>query len=165
MIKVLFVCLGNICRSPMAQFVFKQMVDERGLSDQFEIDSAATESYNEMCHAGIHYGTRDMLKAMHVPFEGHYSRRIRPSDYVSYDYILAMDDSNIEDIQSIVGEDTDNKIYRLLDFTSNPRNIKDPWYTGNFDETYWDIVEGCDAFLKCLKNKEEKEVDETKHTL
>ncbi len=159
MIKVLFVCLGNICRSPMAQFVFKQMVEERGLSDKFEIDSAATEGYNEMCHAGIHYGTRDMLKAMKVPFEEHYSRRIRPSDYASYDYILAMDDSNIEDIQSIVGVDTDSKIHRLLDFTSNPRNIKDPWYTGNFDETYWDIVEGCDAFLKYLKNKEEKEVD------
>ena len=152
MIKVLFVCLGNICRSPMVQFVFKQMVEERGLSDQFEIDSAATESYNEMCHAGIHYGTREILTAMHVPFEEHYSRRIRPSDYAYYDYILAMDDSNIEDIQSIVGKDTDNKIYRLLDFANKPRNIKDPWYTGNFDETYWNIVEGCDAFLKYLKN-------------
>lgn len=159
MIKVLFVCLGNICRSPMAEFVMKQMVEERGLSDKFEIDSAATEGYNEMCHAGIHYGTREMLKSMHVPFEEHYSRRIRPSDYAYYDYILAMDDSNIEDIQSIVGVDTDNKIYRLLDFANKPRNIKDPWYTGNFDETYWDIVEGCDAFLKHLKDKEEKEVD------
>ena len=151
MIKVLFVCLGNICRSPMAQFVFKQMVEERGLTDQFEIDSAATEGYNEMCHAGIHYGTRDILTAMHVPFEEHYSHRIRPSDYAYYDYILAMDDCNIEDIQSIVGVDTDNKIHRLLDFANKPRNIKDPWYTGNFDETYWDIVEGCDAFLKYLK--------------
>ena len=109
MIKVLFVCLGNICRSPMAQFVFKQMVEERGLADQFEIDSAATESYNEMCHAGIHHGTREMLKSMHVPFEEHYSRRIRPHDYAYYDYILAMDDSNIEDIQSLVGPDTETK--------------------------------------------------------
>ena len=103
MIKVLFVCLGNICRSPMAQFVFMQMVEERGLADKFEIDSAATESYNEMCHAGIHHGTCEMLKSMHVPFEEHYSRRIRPRDYAYYDYILAMDDSNIEDIQSLVG--------------------------------------------------------------
>ena len=154
MIKVLFVCLGNICRSPMAQFVFKQMVAEKGLSDKFEIDSAATEGYNEMCHAGIYHGTRDMLNSMHVPFEEHYSRRIRPSDYAYYDYILAMDDSNIEDIQSIVGSDTDNKIHRLLDFANKPRNIKDPWYTGNFDETYWDIVEGCDAFLKYLNNNQ-----------
>ena len=135
----------------MAQFVFKQMVEERGLSDKFEMDSAATEGYNEMCHAGIHYGTREMLKSMHVPFEEHYSRRIRPRDYAYYDYILAMDDSNIEDIQSIVGVDTDNKIYRLLDFANKLRNIKAPWYTGNFDETYWDIVEGCDSFLKYLK--------------
>ena len=154
MIKVLFVCLGNICRSPMAQFVFKQMVSERGLSEQFEIDSAATESYNEMCHAGIHHGTREILTAMHVPFEEHYSRRIRSADYAYYDYILAMDDNNIEDIGSIVGMDTDNKIHRLLDFATKPRNIKDPWYTGNFDETYWDIVEGCDAFLKHLEKGE-----------
>lgn len=150
MIKVLFVCLGNICRSPMAQFIFMQMVKDRGLDDKFEIESAATESYNEMCHAGIHYGTRDILTEMKVPFEEHYSRRIRPHDYAYYDYILAMDDSNIEDIQSIVGIDVENKIHRLLDFANKPRNIKDPWYTGNFDETYWDIVEGCDAFLKHL---------------
>lgn len=150
MIKVLFVCLGNICRSPMAQFVLQQMVDEKGLSEQFEIDSAATESYNEMCHAGIHHGTREILKSMRVPFEEHYSRRIRQSDYEKFDYIIAMDDSNVEDIQSIVGFDTEHKITRLLDFTNHPRNIKDPWYTGNFDETYWDIVEGCEAFLKHL---------------
>ncbi len=80
MIKVLFVCLGNICRSPMAEFVFKQMVEERGLADKFEIESGATESYNEMCHAGIHHGTREIFKSMHVPFEEYYSRRIRPRD-------------------------------------------------------------------------------------
>ena len=134
----------------MAEFVFKQMVEERGLSKQFEIDSAATESYNEMCHAGIHHGTREILKSMHVPFEEHYSRRIRPRDYVYYDYILAMDDSNIEDILEIVGPDTEHKIHRLLDYTNNPRNIRDPWYTGNFDESYRDIHEGCQAFLEYL---------------
>ena len=134
MIKVLFVCLGNICRSPMAQFVFKQMVEERGLSDQFEIDSAATERFNEMCHAGIHHSTCDKLKAMKIPFEEHYSRQIRPCDYVHFDYIM----------------DTERKIYRLLDFTDQPRNIRDPWYTGNFDESYDDISEGCQAFLEYL---------------
>ena len=122
MIKILFVCLGNICRSPMAQFVFKQMVEEKGLSDRFEIDSAATESYNEMCHAGIHHGTRDILKSMHVPFEEHYSRRIRPADYAHFDYILAMDDSNIEDVNAwntfvnnITEIDTLRKYIRYLD--------------------------------------------------
>jgi protein-tyrosine phosphatase len=137
----------------MAEFVMKQMVEERGLSDQFEIDSAATEGYNEMCHAGIHYGTRDILTAMHVPFEEHYSRRIRLHDYAYYDYILAMDDNNVRDILDIVGGDKDRKVYRLLDFTQNPRPVKDPWYTGNFDEAYWDIYEGCQAFLEHLKDK------------
>ena len=149
MIKVLFVCLGNICRSPMAEFVFKQMVEERGLSERFEIDSAGT-NYDCDERNFMHYSAREMLKSMHVPFEEHYSCRIRPNDYTYYDYILAMDDSNIEDIQSLVGPDTEHKIHRLLDFTDHPRNIRDPWYTGNFDESYWDIVEGCQAFLEHL---------------
>ena len=151
MIKVLFVCLGNICRSPMAQFVFNKMVREKGLSDRFIIDSAATESYNEMCHAGIYYGTREILKSKHIPFEEHYSRRIRPTDYEYFDYIIAMDDGNIEDIQSLLGFDTKHKIHRLLDYTDHPRNIKDPWYTGNFEECYQDVVEGCEAFLNSFK--------------
>ncbi len=150
MIKVLFVCLGNICRSPMAQFVLRQQVNEKGLSDFFEIDSAATEGYNEACHVGIHPGTRQKLADKGIPFEEHYSRRLRPKDYSYFDYILAMDDTNIEDIQSVTGPDTEHKIHRLLDFTNNPRNIKDPWYTGNFDETYQDIEEGCRAFLSSL---------------
>ena len=151
MIKVLFVCLGNICRSPMAQYVLQQMVDEYGLSDNFVIDSAATESYNEMCHAGIYYGTRELLNAKRIPFKEHYSRQIRKKDYEYFDYIIAMDDSNIRDIQSLIGPDTEHKIRRLLDYTDHPRNIKDPWYTGNFEEAYQDIVEGCQAFLDFLK--------------
>ena len=147
MIKVLFVCLGNICRSPMAQFVFRQIVEERGLSNNFEIDSAATESYNEMCHAGIYYGTKELLKAKRIPFEEHYSRQIKKRDYEYYDYIIAMDDNNIRDIQALIGPDIKHKTHRLLDFTAQPRNIKDPWYTGNFEEAYQDIVEGCNAFL------------------
>ena len=153
MFKVLFVCLGNICRSPMAQFVFKQMVKDRGLSDHFEIDSAATESYNEMCHEGIYYGTREILKAKHIPFEEHYSRRIRTADYEHFDYIIAMDDGNIEDRQSLIGLVTEHKIHRLLDFTDHPRNIIDPWYTGNFEECYQDITEGSEAFLNYLETK------------
>ena len=151
MIKVLFVCLGNICRSPMAQFVFRKKVEDEGLASYFEIDSAATESYNEIHHEGIYYGTREILKAKHIPFEEHYSRRIRIADYKHFDYIIAMDDSNIEDIQSIVGLDSEHKIHKLLDFTEHPRNIKDPWYSGNFEECYQDVVEGCEAFLNSLK--------------
>lgn len=151
MIKVLFVCLGNICRSPMAEFIFKNMLSQKGLTDKFEIASAATESYNEISHTGMHYMAKETLKSMNIPYTEHYSRCIRPQDYQHFDYILAMDDSNIEDIQSIVGKDIKNKIHRLLDFTTQPRNIKDPWYTGNFDETYWDIIECCETFLKYLK--------------
>lgn len=151
MIKVLFVCLGNICRSPMAQFVFQQMVDNAGLHDIFEINSAGTESYNEINHEGIHYGTREILTQMHVPFTEHYSKQIRKSDYEKYDYIIAMDENNVEDIQSLIGPDKGHKVSLLLDYTTHPRKIKDPWYTGNFDETYWDIVDGCQCFLKWLK--------------
>ena len=150
MIKVLFVCLGNICRSPMAQIVFQNLVQEAGLESEFEIDSAGTEGYNEMCHAGIHRGTKEILRRKGVPFKEHYSRKIRKKDYDYYDYIVAMDSENIEDIEYIVGADREGKISRLLDYTTHPRNIKDPWYTGNFDETYDDVLEGCEAFLKSL---------------
>ena len=150
MIKVLFVCLGNICRSPMAQIVFENMVKELGLEDDFEVDSAGTERYNEACHAGIHRGTKEILRRKGIPFSEHYSRQIRKNDYEYYDYIIAMDKENIQDMVAIWGADRDKKITRLLDYTNNPRNIKDPWYTGNFDETFDDVVEGCEAFLKSL---------------
>lgn len=148
MIKILFICLGNICRSPMAQIVFENLIKEKGLENNFEIDSAGTEGYNEAIGAGIHTGTKDVLKRNNIPFKEHYSRKMRKTDYAYYDFIITMDDENIKDIQSIVGFDKDNKIKRLLDYTQNPRNIKDPWYTGNFDETYNDILEGCSALLE-----------------
>ena len=150
MIKVLFVCLGNICRSPMAQIVFENMVKETGLENNFEIDSAGTEGYNEACNAGIHRGTKEILTRKGISFSEHYSRKIRPKDYAYYDYIVAMDAQNIEDIEFIVGVDKENKVKRLLDYTNKPRNIRDPWYTGNFEETYDDVVEGCEAFLAYL---------------
>ena len=148
MIKVLFVCLGNICRSPMAQIILQNMVNDLGLENNFEIESAATEGYNEMCHAGIHRGTKEILRRKGIFFEEHYSKKIRKSDYEYYDYILAMDSENIKDIEHIVGMDKDNKVFRLLDFTGTPRNIRDPWYTGNFEVTYQDVLEGCNALLQ-----------------
>lgn len=154
MIKVLFVCLGNICRSPMAEFVFKDMVKKRGLETEFYIDSAATSSYNEATREGMYYETKNILDEMHIPYTEHYSRQIRKEDYDKFDYILGMEEQNIKNILRIVGPDSKNKVHRLLDFTENPRDIIDPWYYGKFDSVYYDIVYGCEKFLEKLGYKE-----------
>jgi protein-tyrosine phosphatase len=151
MIKVMFVCLGNICRSPMAEFVLKDMVRKEGRENEFFIQSSAT-SYEEIGN-DIHYGTQNKLIQENIPFEKRQAKRLAPQDYDKYDYILAMEESNIRNIKRIVGEDKDHKVYRLLDFSDNPRDIADPWYTGNFDITYNDIVEGCNSFLKYLSEQ------------
>lgn len=149
MIKVLFVCLGNICRSPMAEFVFKDMVKQMGCEKEFYIESAATS--NEEAGNRMHYGTVSKLKEMNIPFGDKRSRQLTHADYDKFDYILGMDSSNIKNIFRIVGDDPDNKICRLLDYSSVPRDIADPWYTGNFDATYADILDGCKAFTDYLK--------------
>ena len=148
MIKVLFVCLGNICRSPMAEFVFKNIVNKKGLSNKFYIESAATSS--EAVGEGIYFGTRDILKEQGVPFEERKARQMTKEDYNKFDYILGMENKNIANILRIVGEDKENKVHRLLDFSESPRNIKDPWYTGDFDITYYDVEDGCNSFLEYL---------------
>lgn len=151
MIKVMFVCLGNICRSPMAEFVLKDMVKKQGLEKEFYIKSSATSS--EEIGNDIHYGTRDKLIQNGISFTKRKAVKLRAEDYKKYDYIIRMEKSNVINIKRIVGEDIDDKIYRLLDFSDTPRDIADPWYTGNFEITFNDIVEGCNGFLKCLKDK------------
>ena len=151
MIKVMFVCLGNICRSPMAEFVLKDMVKKQGLEKEFYIKSSATSS--EEIGNDIHYGTRDKLIQKEIPFTKRKAVKLRAEDYKKYDYIIGMEKSNVINIKRIVGEDVDDKIYRLLDFSDTPRDIADPWYTGNCEITFNDIVEGCNGFLKCLKDK------------
>ena len=152
MIKVMFVCLGNICRSPMAEFVFKDMVKKQGLEKEFFIKSSATSS--EEIGNDIHFGTKDKLIQKGIPFEKRKATKLKSEDYKKYDYIIGMEESNIKNIRNIVGEDKENKIYRLLDFSNNPRDIADPWYTDNFETTYNDIVEGCTNFLLYLKEQE-----------
>ena len=149
MIKVLFVCHGNICRSPMAEFVFKDMVEKQGLSDHFYIASAATSS--EELGNPVHYGTRNKLRQVGISCAGKYAMRLTKADYTEYDYLLAMDDYNISNMLRMLGGDPQKKIALLLDYSRAPRAIADPWYTGNFDITYDDIVEGCEAFLAYLK--------------
>ena len=150
MIKIMFVCLGNICRSPMAEFVLKDMVSKKGLSNEFYIKSSAT-SYEEIGN-DIYCGARDKLIQKNIPFTKRKSTRLTPEDYNKYDFIIGMEEANIRDIKRIVGEDKENKIYKLLDFSNNPRDIADPWYTGDFEITFNDIVEGCNGFLEYLKS-------------
>lgn len=154
MIRIMFVCLGNICRSPMAEFVLKYMVKKEELENHFFISSSAT-SYEEIGN-DIHYGTRNKLTKEGIPFTKREAKRLQKEDYDNYDFILGMEESNIRNIKRIVGNDKENKVYRLLDFSKYPRDIADPWYTENFDVTYNDIVEGCEGFIKYLKEKDFK---------
>ncbi len=148
MIKVLFVCHGNICRSPMAEFVFRDMVQKRGISDQFYIASAATS--NEELGNPVHYGTTNKLKAYGISTKGKYAIQLKKRDYQEYDYIIGMEYRNVRNIDRIIGSDREHKVYKLLDFSDNPRDIADPWYTGNFDRTYDDVLEGCEGLLNYL---------------
>lgn len=153
--RILFVCHGNICRSPMAEFVFQDMVKKKGLENEFFVASAATS--REEIGNPVHRGTREKLKACGVPMYQHYATQLTKKDYDEYDYLIGMDNHNIRNMQCILGEDKKQKVYRLLDFSNSPRDIADPWYTGNFDITYSDVVEGCQNLLDyILKRNNQK---------
>lgn len=150
MIKVVFVCLGNICRSPMAEVVFKDMLEKEGLADKVSVDSAATSTY-ELGNP-THEGTQKRLAKENLNADGITSRQIDQSD-LKADYIVAMDDSNIENIQDFIGNQESGEVKKLLAYAGKEDDIADPWYTGNFDVTYDDVVEGCKALLKEIKQK------------
>lgn len=152
--KILFVCHGNICRSPMAQFVMQDMVDKQGLSDSFYIASAATST--EEIGSGVHSGTKKKLAEHGIFCEGKRAVQMTVWDYDKYDYIIAMDSQNIRNIFKIIKDDKEHKIFKLLDFTPAKDDIADPWYTGNFDITYSDIVRGCRGLLKHIIGTSEK---------
>lgn len=128
MINILFVCHGNICRSPMAEFVLRDMVNKRGLGQQFSIASAATST--EEIGNPVHRGTRDKLKAYGISVEGKWAVQLVKKDYEKYDYLIGMDERNVTNMNRILGSDPKGKISRLLDFTKRPGDIADPWYTG-----------------------------------
>ena len=151
MVKILFVCHGNICRSTLAQSMFQDMVNKRGLSDRFYIDSAATST--EEIGNGPHYGTVGKLREVGIPLVPHRARQMTRADYQNFDYLIGMDSYNIKNMTRIAGGDPDGKIYLMLSFAGSSRSIADPWYTGNFDETYDDLVEGLDAFMKYLESE------------
>jgi len=149
MIKILFICHGNICRSPMAEFVMKDMVEREGMTGQFLIGSAATST--EEIGNPVHYGTREKLRESGIDTSGKRAVQLKRSDYDKYDYLIGMDQWNMRQMERILGRDTDGKMFRLLDFTHSPGDIADPWYTGDFDATYRDVMRGCGALLDYIK--------------
>ena len=145
--RIIFVCHGNICRSPMAEFVLKDMVKKRG--GEFHIESAATST--EEIGNDIHYGTKLKLRREGIPFERRAARQLTRRDYDDFDLIIGMDRYNISNILRITGGDPDGKVKKLLDFTERRgEDIDDPWYTGDFDTAYRDIYEGCRGLLDSI---------------
>lgn len=159
--KVLFVCHGNICRSPMAEFMMKDMVEKMGVRDDFLIDSAATSTEEIWGSRGnpVYPPAREELlrhgigRTAYTDFSSKRAVQVTKADYDKYDYILCAEERNIRNTIRITGGDPEDKIKRLLDFSDHPRDIADPWYTGVFDVTYSDIEEGLKAFLKHLGYK------------
>lgn len=159
MIKILFVCHGNICRSPMAEFVFKDMLEKRHLTDQFEVASAATSTEEIWGGKGnpIYPPAQAELRkhgigdTAYTNFHNKRARQVTKQDYHYYDYLLCADSNNIRNTIRITGPDTDNKVKLLLDYSNRPgSSISDPWYSRNFEVAYRDIVEGCEGFLAYL---------------
>ena len=158
MIKVLFICHGNICRSTMAESVFTHMVKERHLEDLFEIYSAAT-SRDEIGN-GPHYGTVSQLRKVNIPVVPHRAVQMTKADYEHYDYLIGMDSANIRNMTRIAEGDSEGKIHKLLSFAgyentgnlSVAGDVADPWYTGDFETTYRDVVAGCKGLLEYCMN-------------
>ncbi|MBR4670674.1 MAG: low molecular weight phosphotyrosine protein phosphatase [Butyrivibrio sp.] len=161
MIRILFVCHGNICRSTMAEFVMKDIVNKAGEADEFHIESAAThtdEIWNGM-GSPVYPPARAKLREHGIGTDdnelGVSEKRARLTvkrDYENFDYIIGMDSANIRDMNRIYGGDPENKIYKMLDFTDRDGDVADPWYTGNFDATWRDVSEGCHGLFSQIKN-------------
>ncbi len=147
--KILFVCHGNICRSPMAEFVMKYLVKEAGLEDQFEIASAATST--EEIGNPVYPPARRKLEEHGISCEGKRARVITRDDYHYYDQIVVMDSENIQSLRWLFGKDKDRKVKLLMDYTDHPGEVADPWYTGDFEATWQDVSEGCKSLLNTYK--------------
>ncbi len=149
MIRVLFICHGNICRSPMAEFLFKDMVKKAELEEEFYIDSAATSSEEIWRGVGnpIYPPAQYELESNGIPFEDHRARKMTKQDYRDFDLLIGMDLSNLSDMRYITGGDPDGKMHLLLDYTDRRGDVADPWYSGNFKKAWKDINDGCEALL------------------
>lgn len=147
--KILFVCHGNICRSPMAEFIMKDIVKKAGMDDQFHIESAATST--EEIGNSVYPPARRKLAEHGISCEGKTARQMTRSDYDRFDLLVGMDECNIRNMKRIAGGDPDRKIFKMLDFTSRHGDVADPWYTGNFDATWRDCLEGCEMIFQQYK--------------
>lgn len=152
MIKIMFVCHGNICRSPMAEFIFKDMVKKMGIEKEFFVQSSATSTEEIWGNIGnpVYPPAKKKLAEHNISCDGKRAIQLKKSDYDKYDYIIGMEQVNVRNILKIVKEDKENKVFRLMDFTDNKKDIQDPWYSGNFDITYDEIYEGCKGLLRYL---------------
>lgn len=146
--KILFVCHGNICRSPMAEFVMKHLVAEAGVAERFHIESAATST--EEIGNGVYPPARRKLAEHGIGCEGKTARQMTSRDYSRFDLIVGMDSANLRNMRRICGGDPDGKIHLLMDYTDSPRDVADPWYTGDFEATWRDVLAGCRALLERL---------------
>ena len=149
--KILFVCHGNICRSPMAEFVMKDMADKAGLSDQIYVESAATST--EEIGNEVYPPAKRKLAEHGISCKGKTARQMRRSDYERFDLLIGMDEWNIRNMTRISNGDPENKIHKLLDFTQRNEDVADPWYTGDFEATWQDVTEGCQCLIENLFNK------------
>lgn len=150
MTKILFVCHGNICRSPMAEFVMKHMVEQTGLTEHVQIASAATST--EEIGNPVYPPARRKLAEHGIGCAGKTARQLRREDYGLYDYLVGMDSANLRNMRRICGGDPEGKITLLLDHTDHPRDVADPWYTGDFEQTWQDVNEGCRGLLNAIQN-------------
>lgn len=148
MTKILFVCHGNICRSPMAELVFKRMISDRGVSDKFFVESRATSA--EELGNPVYPPARRELSRHGISSEGKYAIQLTRLDYDKYDLIIGMDSANMRNMHRLFGADPMNKIKKLMEYTDRGGDVADPWYTGDFEVTYRDVCDGCEALLKSL---------------